>query len=135
MLSVQGEFAPSATLPAPSPQPLSPAAGERGRGEGGLSAALRNFRVEHPHAIAGSAKSLRIGLFPGEFGEPFPINGGQRKSWDVRLTFFGNGAAPDARTEALSPTRFCCSAPSRLGWRGPQPPGAGPTGWVWSRIR
>ncbi|MDD4891156.1 MAG: hypothetical protein PHU85_14640, partial [Phycisphaerae bacterium] len=30
----------------------------------GLSAALRNFRVEHPHAMAGSAESLRVGLFP-----------------------------------------------------------------------
>ncbi|MDD4891157.1 MAG: hypothetical protein PHU85_14645, partial [Phycisphaerae bacterium] len=36
--------------------------------------------------------------FPGELGEPFPINGGQRKSWDVRLTFFADGA-PDAKAE------------------------------------
>lgn len=65
---------------------------------GGVSAALRNFRVEFPHALDGSAKRLRVGLFPGEFAEPFPINAGQRKSWDLRLTVFA-GAAPDAKKE------------------------------------
>jgi len=64
----------------------------------GVSAALRNFRVEFPHALAGSAKTLRVGLFPGEFAETFPINAGQRKSWDLRLTFFA-GAAPDPKKE------------------------------------
>jgi len=60
----------------------------------GVTAALRNFRVEYPHAIAGSARRLRIGLFPGEFSEPFHLNNGQRKSWDVRLTLHGK-EAPD----------------------------------------
>ncbi len=67
-------------------------------GGAGVSAALRNFRVEFPHALAGSAKELRVGLFPGEFAEVFPINAGQRKSWDLRLTFF-SGAAPDPKKE------------------------------------
>jgi hypothetical protein len=39
---------------------------------------------------------LRVGLVPGEYGEVFPVNGGQRKSWDVRLTFFADGA-PDPK--------------------------------------
>lgn len=55
----------------------------------GVAAALRNFAVECPHALGASAKRLRIGLFPGEFAEPFALNEGQRKSWDVRLTFHG----------------------------------------------
>jgi hypothetical protein len=64
----------------------------------GLSAALRNFRLEWPHAIEGSAKSLRVGLFPGESGGSFHLNVGQRKSWDLRLTFFA-GSAPGASKE------------------------------------
>lgn len=57
--------------------------------QAGLAAAVRNFRVEHPKAIAGSAARLRIGMFPGEFSEPFHLNPGQRKSCDVRLTLHG----------------------------------------------
>jgi hypothetical protein len=75
-------------------------------GKAGISAALRNFRMDHPHAIAGSAKGLRIGLFPGEFKEPFHLNHGQRKSWDARLTFFADGA-PDLKSEfALADALF-----------------------------
>jgi len=55
-------------------------------GSRGMTAALRNFRVEYPHALAAGGDRLRIGLFPGEFREPFHLNAGQRKSWDVRLT-------------------------------------------------
>ena len=98
VLSVQGEFAPVEI-------------------QLGLSAALRNFRVEHPHAIAGSARSLRIGLFPGEFGEPFPINGGQRKSWDIRLTFFGNGSRP-GRPDGRRHRRHASVVPPRAGLDG-----------------
>lgn len=56
----------------------------------GVTAALRNFRVEYPSALHGSGESLRVGLFPGEFAEPFHLNAGQRKSWDVRLTLHGD---------------------------------------------
>jgi len=59
----------------------------------GIAVALRNFRVEYPSALAGSAKGLRIGLFPGEFADPFWLEPGQRKSWDVRLTLF-SGRTP-----------------------------------------
>ncbi|MGQ9662627.1 MAG: exo-rhamnogalacturonan lyase family protein, partial [Kiritimatiellia bacterium] len=59
-------------------------------GARGLTVALRNFRVEYPHALAGEPGRLRIGLFPGEFSEPFHLNAGQRKSWDLRL--FTHGA-------------------------------------------
>ncbi len=62
----------------------------------GLAAALRNFRVEYPSAISASGKALRIGLFPGEFSEPFHFNPGQRESWDVKLLLHGP-AAPDLK--------------------------------------
>jgi hypothetical protein len=58
-------------------------------GKAGITAALRNFRVEYPHALTGNAKTLRVGLFPGEFAEPFHLNLGQRKSYDLRLTLHG----------------------------------------------
>jgi hypothetical protein len=58
--------------------------------DAGIAAAVRNFRMEYPSALAGSAKELRIGLFPGEFADPFWLEPGQRKSWDVRLTLFAN---------------------------------------------
>jgi hypothetical protein len=61
-------------------------------GDVGLTAALRNFRLEHPHSLVGSSRHLKIGLFPGEFSEPFHLNNGQRKSWDVRLTLHGPSA-------------------------------------------
>ena len=47
-------------------------------GKLGVAAALRNFRVEYPSAITASAKQLRVGLFPGEFAEPFHVKSGQR---------------------------------------------------------
>ena len=62
--------------------------------DGGIAAALRNFRVEYPSALAGSSEQLRIGLFPGEFAGPFWLDAGQRKSWDVRLDLF-TGEAPN----------------------------------------
>ncbi|MFO7899709.1 MAG: hypothetical protein R6V58_11700 [Planctomycetota bacterium] len=63
-------------------------------GEAGVAVALRNFRVEYPSALSASGKRLRVGLFPGEFAEPFHLNNGARKSWDVRLAFHG-AEAPD----------------------------------------
>ncbi len=65
-------------------------------GKLGVAAALRNFRVEYPSAIAASGKQLRIGLFPGEFAEPFHLKSGQRESWDVRLTLHAD-KAPDLK--------------------------------------
>ncbi len=62
----------------------------------GLAAALRNFRVEYPSALSGSGKELRVGLFPGEFSEPFHLNSGQRASWDLRLVLHGR-AKPDLK--------------------------------------
>ncbi len=63
-------------------------------GGAGVAVALRNFRLEYPSALAASAGQLRIGLFPAEFSEPFHLNIGQRKSWDVRLSLHG-ADAPD----------------------------------------
>jgi PcRGLX-like protein central beta sandwich domain len=54
-----------------------------------LSAALRNFRLEYPSAIGASKNTLRVAFFPGEFSEPFHLNSGQRKSWDLRLALGG----------------------------------------------
>ncbi|MCX7590690.1 MAG: hypothetical protein N2255_03580, partial [Kiritimatiellae bacterium] len=65
-------------------------------GTRGITAALRNFRVEYPHSLSGGPGQLRIGLFPAEFSEPFHLNAGQRKSWDVRLTLH-EAKAPDLR--------------------------------------
>ena len=55
-----------------------------------LTVALRNFREEYPSALGASRNHLRIGLFPGEFSEPFHLNMGARESWDVRL-WLGKG--------------------------------------------
>jgi hypothetical protein len=63
-------------------------------GKVGVATALRHFRVEYPSAIGGSGRQLRIGLFPGEFSEPFHLNMGARKSWDVRLALHGE-TVPD----------------------------------------
>jgi hypothetical protein len=62
----------------------------------GLAAALRNFRVEYPSALSASGGALRVGLFPGEFSEPFHLNPGQRESWDVKLLLHGP-VAPDLK--------------------------------------
>ena len=59
----------------------------------GLSAALRNFRADYPSALTASAQRLRVGLFPGEFAEPFALRPGQRKSWEVCLTLRTGGEA------------------------------------------
>ncbi len=65
-------------------------------GKAGLACAVRNFRFEHPSALAASVKRLRAGLLPAEAGGPFNLNIGQRKSWDLRLTLSG-GRAPDLK--------------------------------------
>jgi hypothetical protein len=62
--------------------------------DAGIAAALRNFRVEYPSALAGSPNELRIGLFPGEFADPFWLEPGQRKSWDIRLTLYADPPPP-----------------------------------------
>lgn len=72
-------------------------AGERA----GVTAALRNFRVEYPSAVGAADGHLRVGLFPGEFAEPFHLNSGQRKSWDVRLTLHGPDKPDLARAHAV----------------------------------
>ncbi len=61
----------------------------------GVAAALRNFRVRYPGALSVTKKELRVGLFPGEFAEPFHLNSGQRRSWDVKLVLHGAAAGPD----------------------------------------
>jgi len=54
----------------------------------GLSASMRNFRVQYPSAIDVSSSKLRLGLFPEEFSEPFHLNIGQQKSWEMQLAFY-----------------------------------------------
>lgn len=68
-------------------------------GDRGVSVALRYFNLEAPHTLAGSPQKLKVGLFPGEFKELFGIKEGQRKSWDMRLTFFA-GESPDLKKES-----------------------------------
>ncbi|MHC4914927.1 MAG: exo-rhamnogalacturonan lyase family protein, partial [Planctomycetota bacterium] len=76
----------------------------------GLAAALRNFRVEYPSALGASAKRLRVGLFPGEFAEPFHLNTGQRESWDVRLVLHG-AKGPDLGKLAAAHDRLLLFRP------------------------
>lgn len=66
-------------------------------GSKGVMAARRFFQEEWPGTLAASARELRLGLFPGESAEPFHLNHGQRKSWDIRLTLHG-AKGPDLQT-------------------------------------
>ena len=81
---------------APSPQPLSPAAGERGRGEGALS--TRHSKSSSPHHPTPSRPPLAV-KDSAEFDEPLPKNcyarlGSlqfQHEGWVSGLRFLSDG--------------------------------------------
>ncbi|MHC4718316.1 MAG: exo-rhamnogalacturonan lyase family protein, partial [Planctomycetota bacterium] len=80
-------------------------------GSAGVTAALRNFRVEYPSALSASAKRLRVGLFPGESAGPFALRPGPRKSCDVRLTLHA-GAQADLNARHAQQDRLLLFRPS-----------------------
>ena len=99
--------------------------------DAGIAVALRNFRVEYPSALAGSSEQLRIGLFPGEFADPFWLDPGQRKSWDVRLDLFADKTPNLQSLHAEHDTLLLFRSPSawmaRAGaWTTPLPAASAP---------
>lgn len=54
---------------------------------GTVSAVIPEFWQQFPKALDVNAGSLKLGLFPVQFGEPFEIQGGEQKSHTIWLDF------------------------------------------------
>jgi hypothetical protein len=64
-------------------------------GEGGcLAAAAPEFWQQFPKAIEAAGGVLRLRLFPGQFGDPFELQGGEQKTHTVWLHFGEAGPTP-----------------------------------------
>src|SRR5262249_43959032 len=59
-----------------------------------VAAALPEFWQQFPKAIEVSGTVLRLRLFPGQFGDPFELQGGEQKTHTVWLHFGEASAAP-----------------------------------------
>lgn len=66
----------------------------------GITVAARYFAEQWPGVMTASANRLRLGLLPAESGQPFSLNHGQRKSWDIRLTLHGAGPVSESDLKA-----------------------------------
>lgn len=61
-----------------------------------VSTALPRFWQQFPKAIEASSDTLRLRLFPGQFGDPFELQGGERKTHDLWFHFGPNSQSENA---------------------------------------
>jgi hypothetical protein len=59
-----------------------------------LAAAVPEFWQQFPKAIEVAGGTLRLRLFPGQFGDPFELQGGEQKTHTVWLHFGDAGPTP-----------------------------------------
>ncbi len=71
----------------------SPVVAVQGAGQC-VAAAVSEFWQQFPKAIEAEGGALRLWLFPGQFGDPFELQGGEQKTHTVWLHFGDAGAAP-----------------------------------------
>jgi hypothetical protein len=71
----------------------SPVVAVQGAGHG-VAAAVPEFWQQFPKAIEAEDGVLRLRLFPGQFGDPFELQGGEQKTHTVWLHFGDAEAAP-----------------------------------------
>ncbi|MBI3408472.1 MAG: hypothetical protein HY040_08975 [Planctomycetes bacterium] len=64
----------------------SPMLSLRGR-NGTVTVAVPEFWQQFPKALSADGKTLRIGLFPGQFGDHFELQGGEQKTHTLWLHF------------------------------------------------
>jgi hypothetical protein len=74
--------------------------------DGGLTAAVPEFWQQFPKALEADGRCLRSRLFPGQFDDPFELQGGEQKTHTVWLDFGpGRPDAPLACDWAHRPAR------------------------------
>lgn len=59
-----------------------------------VAAAVPEFWQQFPKAIEAAGAVLRLRLFPGQFGDPFELQGGEQKTHTVWLNFGDEAEAP-----------------------------------------
>jgi hypothetical protein len=92
----------------------------------GMAAAIEGFWQNFPKAIEADPSALRLGIFPGQFGGDFELQGGEQKTHTAFLSFFcadslggrmdwvHHRLAPRSSVEQYerSGALFCFSAPA-----------------------
>ncbi len=75
-------------------------------GSGGrVTAAVPEFWQQFPKAIEADGRCLRVRLFPGQFLDPFELQGGERKTHTIWLEFGAGGPAVQPVDWAHRPAR------------------------------
>ena len=62
--------------------------------EGGVAVSVKDFWQNFPKALSLRKSLIRIGLWPGEFGDSHEILGGEQKTYELFFLFHGPGISP-----------------------------------------
>jgi hypothetical protein len=73
---------------------------------GAVTIAIPEFWQQFPKAVAVEGTRLRVGLFPGQFGDLFELQGGEQKSHVVWFHLAASGASPASLAWVHQPARI-----------------------------